>query len=142
LVSPNIFMYKPSRQGNGIDIWGEAEIKEEWGISRVEQVIDILGLMGDSVDNIPGVPGIGPKTAMKLLEEFDNVENIIANAENIKGKNGERIKEFADQARLSYELATIKLDVPIQFDATQYQIDPMNKTVLQEIFQELEFRTL
>lgn len=142
LVSENIFMYKPSRQGNGIEILGEKEIKESWEIDSVSQVIDSLGLIGDSVDNIPGVPGIGPKTAIALLKEYGTLENVLANADNVKGKNGERLKEFADQALLSKRLATIKLDVPIQFDATQYQIDPMDRPMLTEIFKELEFRTL
>ncbi len=142
LVSENVFMYKPSRSGNGVEILGEKEIKEVWGIDRIDQVIDSLGLIGDSADNIPGVPGIGPKTAVKLLEEFGSMENILANADKVKGKNGERLKEFADQARLSRELATIKLDVPIQFNAKEYNIDPMDKEVLTLKFQELEFRTL
>lgn len=142
LVSENIFMYKPSRQGNGVEILGEKEIKEIWDIERIDQVIDSLGLIGDSADNIPGVPGIGPKTALKLLKEFGSLEGILENADNVKGKNGERLKEFADQARLSKELATIKLDVPIQFDATEYNIDPMDKDMLTVKFQELEFRTL
>jgi DNA polymerase I len=142
LVSENIFMYKPSRQGNGIDILGEKEIKETWEIDNVLQVIDSLGLIGDSVDNIPGVPGIGPKTAVTLLKEYGTLENVLANATNIKGKNGERLVEFADQALLSKRLATINLEVPIQFDAKQYQIDPMDRQALTEIFKELEFRTL
>ena len=142
LVSENIFMYKPSRQGNGVEILGEPEIKEIWGISRIDQVIDSLGLIGDKVDNIPGVPGIGPKTSEKLLAEFDSLEGILENADKVKGKNGERLVEFADQARLSKELATININSPIQFDATQYQIDPMDKEVLTLKFQELEFRSL
>ncbi len=142
LVSENIFMYKPSRQGNGIDILGEKEIKETWEIDNVMQVVDSLGLIGDSVDNIPGVPGIGPKTAVTLLKEYGTLENVLANAKNIKGKNGERLVEFADQALLSKRLATINLEVPIQFDAKKYQIDPMDRQALTEIFKELEFRTL
>ena len=142
LVSENIFMYKPSRQGNGVEILGENEIKEIWGISRIDQVIDSLGLIGDKVDNIPGVPGIGPKTAEKLLAEFGSLEEILENANKVKGKNGERLQEFADQARLSKELATINIQSPIQFDANQYQIDPMDKEMLTMKFQELEFRTL
>jgi DNA polymerase-1 len=142
LVSENIFMYKPSRQGNGVEILGENEIKEIWGISRIDQVIDSLGLIGDKVDNIPGVPGIGPKTAEKLLAEFGSLEEILENADKVKGKNGERLQEFADQARLSKELATINIQSPIQFDANQYQIDPMDKEMLTMKFQELEFRTL
>lgn len=142
LVSDKIFMYKPSRQGNGIEILGAKEINETWSINHPDQVIDSLGLIGDSVDNIPGVPGIGPKTAVTLLQEYGSLENILANAGNIKGKNGERLVEFADQARLSKRLATIDINVPIQFDASKYIIDPMDREVLTEVFKELEFRSL
>lgn len=142
LVSPNIFMYKPSRQGNGIEILGVEEILRNWGITRVDQVIDILGMQGDAVDNIPGIPGIGPKTAVKLLEEFDTVENLISQSKQLKGKQKERVEEFADQALLSKKLATIDCNVPIQFDATTFVIDPPNRALLAEIFKELEFRSL
>jgi DNA polymerase-1 len=142
LVSKNIFMYKPSRQGNGVDILGEKEILEKWDIENVLQVIDVLGLQGDSVDNIPGVPGIGPKTAVKLLKEFNSVEGILANTDKLKGKQKENLETFADQARLSYRLATIDLNVPIQFDAEKYIIEPFNKPALEELFKDLEFRTL
>ncbi|HOY12522.1 MAG TPA: DNA polymerase I [Saprospiraceae bacterium] len=142
LVSENIFMYKPSRQGNGVEVLGVKEILETWEITSVDQVIDSLGLIGDSVDNIPGVPGIGPKTAVTLLRDYGTLENVLANADNIKGKNGERLKEFAEQALLSKRLATIKLDVPIHFNAEAYHIDPMDKPALSEIFKELEFRSL
>lgn len=142
LVSPNIYMYKPGRQGNEVEILGEKEILANWDIEKVEQVIDVLGLQGDSVDNIPGVPGIGPKTAVTLLKEFGSVENLIANAEKLKGKQKENVINFADQALLSKRLATIDINSPIQFDATRYNLDPMNKEKLKEIFLELEFRTL
>ena len=142
LVSENIFMYKPSRQGNGVDILGVPEVLEKWGIKRVDQVIDVLGLQGDSVDNIPGIPGIGPKTATKLLAQFDSLEGIIENADQLKGKMQEKVIEFAEQGRLSKRLATIDLNVPCQFEADKYIISKMNKEVLGEIFKELEFRTL
>lgn len=142
LVSENIFMYKPSRQGNGIDILGIPEILEKWDIQNVDQVIDVLGMQGDSVDNIPGIPGIGGKTASKLLKLFGSLENLLENTDQLKGKQKEKVEMFADQGRLSKKLATIKLDVPIQFDAAQYIIDPMNKEALAVIFKELEFRTL
>jgi DNA polymerase-1 len=142
LVSPNIFMYKPSRQGNGIEILGEEEVKEQWQIERVDQVIDVLGLQGDSVDNIPGIPGIGPKTAVKLLAEYDTIEKLIENADKLKGKQKERVIEFAEQALLSKKLATIDTDVPIQFDAKKYEIEPFDREKLAEIFKDLEFRTL
>ncbi|HPK08759.1 MAG TPA: DNA polymerase I [Saprospiraceae bacterium] len=142
LVSDKVFMYKPSRSGNGIDILGVKEILETWDIERVDQVIDVLGLQGDSVDNIPGIPGIGPKTATKLLKEFDSLEGILANADKLSGKQKENVITYADQARLSKVLATINTEVPITFDALKYQLDPPDKKVLAEIFKELEFRTL
>ncbi len=142
LVSSNIFMYKPSRQGNGIEILGEKEILQNWEIERVDQVIDVLGLQGDSVDNIPGIPGIGPKTAVALLKEFGTVENLIANAHKLKGKQQENVMKFADQALLSKKLATIDIHSPIEFDANTFTLDPVNKEKLKEIFLELEFRTL
>ncbi len=142
LVSENIFMYKPSRQGNGIDILGIPEVLEKWDIQEVKQVIDVLGMQGDSVDNIPGIPGIGGKTASKLLKQFGSLEGVLENTDQLKGKQKEKVEMFADQGRLSKQLATIKLDVPIQFDASKYIIDPMNKDALAALFKELEFRTL
>ena len=142
LVSPNIYIYKPSRQGNGVEILGEKEILDTWQIKQVDQVRDLLGLQGDSVDNIPGVPGIGPKTAAQLLQEFDTVEGIIANAASIKGKNRERIEQYAEQALLSKYLATIHVDLPIEFDERALQLDPIDSEALSEIFRELEFRSL
>lgn len=142
LVSDRVFMYKPSRQGNGVDIWGEKEILEKWQIKRVEQVIDILGLQGDSVDNIPGIPGIGPKTAVKLLDKYDSVEGLLENTHELKGKQKEKVEANKEQALLSKELATININVPIQFNADTYIIDPFNREELTEIFKELEFRSL
>ncbi|MDF1694290.1 MAG: DNA polymerase I [Saprospiraceae bacterium] len=142
LVSEKIFMYKPSRQGNGVDILGEKEVLEKWDIENVLQVIDVLGLQGDSVDNIPGVPGIGPKTAVKLLKQFNSLEGILSSTDQLKGKQKENLENFAEQARLSYRLATIDLNVPIQFDAEKYVVESFNKEALEELFKELEFRTL
>ncbi|HRW75094.1 MAG: DNA polymerase I [Lewinellaceae bacterium] len=142
LVSDKVFMYKPSRQGNGVEILGEKEICEIWNIQHVDQVVDMLGLQGDSVDNIPGVPGIGPKTAAKLLEEFGSVENLLENADQVKGKNGERLVEFRDQAILSKTLARIDTQAPITFDATDFNLDPPDRKKLSELFRELEFRSL
>ncbi len=141
LVSENIFMYKPSRQGNGAETLGVPEVLEKWGIQRVDQVIDMLGLQGDSVDNIPGIPGIGPKTARKLLAKYDTVEGLIEHADELKGKQKERVKEFADQGLLSKKLATIKLDVPVQFSAEEALIGEIDKPALKKIFTQLEFRT-
>ena len=142
LVSDTVYMYKPSRMGNGIDILGKKEILEKWDIERVDQVIDVLGLQGDSVDNIPGVPGIGPKTAVKLLKVYGSVENILANTSDLKGKQKENLENFAEQALLSKRLATINIESPIQFDADKYIIEPLNREKLTELFTELEFRTL
>jgi len=142
LVSDHIFMYKPSRMGNGIDILGVPEVLEKWDIEKVEQVIDILGLQGDSVDNIPGIPGIGAKTAVKLLKLYGSVEGLIANSDQLKGKQKEKVIAFAEQGLLSKRLATINLEVPIQFDAKAYEIEGFDKPKLKELFQELEFRSL
>jgi len=142
LVSENIFMYKPSRSGNGVEILGVPEVLEKWDIENVLQVIDVLGLQGDSVDNIPGIPGIGAKTAVKLLKLYKSVEGIIENVEELKGKQKENIINFADQGLMSKELATIKLDVPIQFDADKYIVEEYNREKLSELFANLEFRSL
>jgi len=142
LVTEKIKMYRPSRKGDGAEIWGIGEIKEKWGIARVDQVIDMLGLCGDVSDNIPGVPGIGPKTAEKLLAAYDTVEGIIENVDQLKGKQQERIREHADNARLSKKLATIQLDVPINSDWDAIKLDTPDKEKIVPIFAEFEFRTL
>ena len=142
LVSPKIFMYKPSKKGNGAEIWGEKEVCENWDIEKPDQVVDMLGLMGDSVDNIPGVPGIGPKTAAKLIKEFGSLEAVLENTDKIKGKNQERLREFADQARLSKKLARIDTEVPIDFDPKMFELEPFDREELAALFKELEFRTL
>ena len=142
LVSDNIFFYKPGRKGGEVEILGVKEVCEKWDIERVDQVIDMLGLQGDSVDNIPGIPGIGPKTASKLLKTYDTVENLIAHAHELKGKQRERVEEFAEQGLLSKKLATIDLNVPIQFDASDYELSEIDKEALTGIFKDLEFRTL
>ncbi len=142
LVSEHIYMYKPSRQGNGIEILGVKEVLEKWNVERVDQVVDMLGLQGDSVDNIPGIPGIGPKTAAKLLAKYDTVEGLIEHVEELKGKQKEKVIEFAEQGKLSKELARINVEVPIKFDAELYEIEPYDKERLAELFKELEFRTL
>ena len=142
LVSDNIFMYKPARSGDDAEVWDKAKVLEKWGISRVEQVIDMLGLQGDSVDNIPGIRGIGPKTAKKLLAKYDTVEGLIKHAHELKGKQKEQVIEGAELGLLSKKLATIDINVPVTFDAEQYKVEPINKEKLQEVFQELEFRSL
>ncbi len=142
LVSDKIFMYKPARMGNGVEILGEKEVLEKWQIKRVDQVIDVLGLQGDAVDNIPGIPGIGAKTAVKLLAKFDSMEGLLANTDQLKGKQKEKVIQFAEQGRLSKQLATIDLNVPIQFDAKRYEIEAFDRERLEKVFKELEFRSL
>ncbi len=142
LVSDKIFMYKPGRKGGDVEILGEKEVLEKWDISRVDQVIDILGLQGDAVDNIPGIPGIGAKTAVKLLKQFDSMEGLFENVDKLKGKQKEKVIEFEEQGRLSKVLATIDLNVPVQFDAKMYEVEEINKPELSEIFKDLEFRRL
>ncbi|MEO7176197.1 MAG: DNA polymerase I [Saprospiraceae bacterium] len=142
LVSDKIFMYKPGRQGNEVEICGVPEILATWDIEHVDQVIDMLGLQGDSVDNIPGIPGIGPKSAAILLKAFGSMENIIASVDQLKGKQQENVRNFAEQGMLSKRLARIDIEVPIQFNETDYCLDPPDKVALRGIFDELEFRTL
>lgn len=142
LVSENIFMYKPGRGGGEVEVMGVPEVCEKWGIKRVEQVIDVLGLQGDASDNIPGIPGVGAKTAVKLLAQFDSLEGILANTDQLKGKQKEKVIAFAEQGRLSRKLATIDIDVPIKFDAAIYVLEEPDKEVLSEVFKEVEFRTL
>ena len=142
LVRENVFIYKPPFQGNKEEIMGVKEVCDKWGIQRVEQVIDILGLMGDAVDNIPGIPGVGEKTAAKLLAEYDNVENILANADKIKGALGEKIRNGKESAIMSKKLATIITNAPIAFHEEDFRVKELNKEILNEVFSELEFKTL
>ncbi|MFC4263152.1 DNA polymerase I [Ferruginibacter yonginensis] len=142
LVSDKIKIYKPGRQGGSVEILGPKEVCEKWGIERVDQVIDILGLMGDAVDNIPGIAGVGEKTAAKLIKEYGSVENIIANADNIKGALGEKVRNGKEAAIMSKKLATIILDVPVTFHEEDFTLTPMNKEALLDIFTELEFKTM
>ena len=142
LVSPNIFMYLPSRKGNGIEIWGVKEVQEKFDIEHPDQVIDYLGMMGDSVDNIPGLPGVGDKTARKFLAQYGSMENLLANTHEIKGKLRKKIDENKELGILSKKLARILLDVPVSFDEKKYILEQPNTDKVLEIFQELEFRQL
>ena len=132
LVKENVFIYKPPYMGSKEEILGPKEVCEKWQIKDVHQVIDILGLMGDAVDNIPGIPGVGEKTAMKLLAQYDSIENVLANADKIGGKMGEKIKAGADSAILSKQLATIITDVPVTFHEEDFCIRDHNKDALSE----------
>ncbi len=142
LVSANIFIYKPARMGNDMEILGVKEILAKWEIERVEQVIDILGLWGDAVDNIPGIPGIGEKTAKLLIKKYGSMENIIANSHELKGKQRENVENFADQGMVSKKLATIILNVPVEFDEKKLLLEEPNRELLEPLFAELEFRTI
>ena len=142
LVSNNIFMYRPARMGNGIEIWGIPEVQEKFQVERPEQVIDYLGMMGDAVDNIPGLPGVGDKTAKKFLAEFGSMENLLANTDKLKGKLKEKIEANKQMGILSKELAKIILDVPVEFNAKDFKLDKPNMNLVGEIFEILEFRRM
>ncbi len=142
LVSENIFMYKPSRMGNGIEIWGIPEVQAKFEIERPEQVIDYLGMMGDAVDNIPGLPGVGDKTAKKFLKEYGSMENLLANTHELKGKMKEKIEANKDLGILSKQLATIILDCPVTFDEKDFELNHPDLEKTNEIFKELEFRRI
>lgn len=142
LVTDLIRIYKPGRKGSEPEILGVREVCEQWEITRVDQVIDILGLMGDSSDNIPGVPGIGPKTAKTLIAKFGSVEGVIEHADQLKGKQKERIQEHTDQALLSKRLVTILLDVPVDIDLEQLRCTKRDEGKLRAVLTELEFETL
>ena len=142
LVSDKVKIYKPGYQGGDVEIMGPKEVCEKWCIESVDQVIDILGLMGDAVDNIPGIAGVGQKTACKLLTEYKTLENVLANADNIKGALGEKIRKGKDDAIISKKLATIITSVPVEFHEEDFLIKEWNKEALKEIFTELEFKSI
>ena len=141
LVTENIKIYRPANGGKPAEIWGVEEVKLKFEVEPI-QVIDILGMWGDSVDNIPGIPGIGEKTAKKLVQEFGSVEGLIENAHQLKGKQKENVIAFAEQAKLSKHLATIKLDVPLEVTFDMLKAEEPNKEMLMQVFSELEFRTM
>ena len=142
LVSENIFMYKPARMGNGIEIWGVPEVLAKFEIDRPEQVIDFLGMMGDAADNIPGLPGVGEVTAKKLLKEFGSMENLLANTDKLKGKMKDNIEANKEKGLLSKTLATILLDCPVQFNETDYELSTPDVDKTDALFNELEFRRM
>ena len=142
LVSENIFMYKPARMGNDIEIWGIPEVLVKFEIERPDQVIDFLGMMGDAADNIPGLPGVGEKTAKKFLAEFGTLENLLANTHQIKGAIKDKIEANAELGILSKKLATILLDCPVTFEADDYELSKPDVEKTDALFQELEFRQM
>lgn len=141
LVTENILMYKPARAGDAAEVWGLAEVCARYGIERPEQVIDILGLMGDASDNIPGIPGVGEKTAIKLIQEFGSMENLLANTHQLKGKLKENVEQFASQGLQSKQLATIITDAPVPFEPENLKMGSPDYEKLKALFDELEFRT-
>ena len=142
LVSENIFMYKPARMGNKAEVWGVEEVCKKFEIEHPSQVIDYLGMRGDAVDNIPGIPGVGDKTAKKFIQSYGSVEGLLENSHELKGKMKEKVDANKEQALLSKKLATIIIDAPIEFDPHKLKKDPLNKKALEEVFAEVEFRTL
>ena len=142
LVNENIFLYKPARMGNGVEVMGTPEVLAKFDIDQVDQVRDFLGLKGDAVDNIPGIPGIGDKTASKLLRAFGTVERIIENVDKLKGAQKKQVQEFGQQGIMSKKLATIKIDSPIDFDEEDLSYKNPDMAKLKPIFEELEFRII
>lgn len=142
LVSEKIKIYKPAYQGNGAEILGPEEVCAKWNIKDVSQVVDMLAMMGDAVDNIPGIPGVGEKTAARLLAEYGSLENILANADKIKGAMGEKVKKGKEMALLSKKLATIITNAPVEFHEENFRLKEWDKEKLKDVFAELEFRTL
>ncbi|MBC8399221.1 MAG: DNA polymerase I [Flavobacteriales bacterium] len=142
LVSENIYLCKPARMGNSMEIWGVDEVKDKFEIDNPEQVIDYLGMMGDSVDNIPGLPGVGDKTAKKFIKQYGSLENLLQNAHEITGKLGEKISNNKDLGVLSKKLARIILDVPIDYNLNDFELSKPDNTAVFEVFDELEFRRI
>ena len=141
LIAPNVFMFKP-RHGGGYDIIGESEIKEKYGIDSAHKVIDLLALMGDSADNYPGCPGVGEKTAVKLINEFGSCEELLAHADQLKGKMREKVENAKEDIKMSKFLATIRTDVPIDLNLDELKMSEPDEKQLSEIFTQLEFKRL
>ncbi|MEZ4777846.1 MAG: DNA polymerase I [Flavobacteriaceae bacterium] len=142
LVSENIFMYRPNSFGGGYETWGIPEVKKKFEVEDPLQVIDLLGMMGDSADNIPGLPGVGEKTAKKFIKDYGSLEGLLANTHDLKGKMKEKVEENAELGKLSKQLATILIDVPVEFDEADFEMCDPNIHEVTEIFEELEFRRL
>lgn len=141
LIAPNVFMFKP-HHGGGYDKIGESEIKEKYGIDSAHKVIDLLALMGDSADNYPGCPGVGEKTAVKLINEFGSCEELLAHADQLKGKMREKVENAKDDIKMSKFLATIRTDVPIELNLDELKMTEPDEKQLSELFAQLEFKRL
>lgn len=141
LVGENVWMLRPQKGGT-FEKLGPAEVAAKYGIDTPEQVIDLLGLMGDSSDNIPGCPGVGEKTAVKLINEFGGIENLLAEKEKLKGAIKTKVENNEQMIRLSRNLAEIRTDIPLTSSLDELKLRDINKEKLQELFSELEFRSL
>jgi DNA polymerase-1 len=141
LVSEHVFMYRPKHSG-GFEVMGPDEVKAKYGLDSHEQVIDLLGLMGDASDNIPGCPGVGEVTAVKLLKEFGSIDILLSRTEELKGALKTKVENNKELIVFSRFLATIKTDVPVEFNEKSLEIEPVNEPVLRALFEELEFRTM
>ena len=141
LVTDKILLYKPAKFGEPAQVWGPKEVCERYGIKEPKQLIDILGLWGDAADNIPGIPGIGEKTAAQLVQKYGSVENLIAHADELKGKQKENVINFAEQGLMSKALATINLEVPVEFSEEELKAKEPDVPALMALFEELEFKT-
>ena len=141
LVSDRIFIYRPKHSG-GYELLKRDDVRQKFDIENESQIVDLLGLMGDSSDNIPGCPGVGEKTASKLLKEFGSIENLLKNTDKLTGALKKKVEENAEQIEFSRFLATIKTDVPIEFDEKRLEVEPINEAELRKLFEELEFRSL
>ncbi len=142
LVSPNVLQYKPSYRGRDFEVRGEKEVCERYGLKRTSQVIDLLALMGDKIDNIPGCPGVGEKTAVKLIQDLDSVENLLEHTDDLKGALKKKVEENKEQIIFSKYLATIRTDVPVELSLDELKRKPADREKLMAIFKELEFKTL
>ena len=141
LITDNVRMYRP-QHGGGYEIIGPEQINAKYGISRPSQVIDLLALMGDAADNFPGCPGVGEKTAVKLINEFGSVDELISHTDQLKGALKKKVEEHVDDILLSKTLATIKTDVPVTLDLKKLEVTEPDESQLRKIFEELEFKTL
>ncbi|WP_430811404.1 MULTISPECIES: DNA polymerase I [unclassified Carboxylicivirga] len=142
LVKENVFMYKPRSKGGGIDIWGIDQVKDKFEVESPMQVIDILALWGDAADNIPGCPGVGEKRAKDLIKNFGSIAGIYEHIDELKGKQKENMVNFREQVELSYRLATIRLDVPVELEPDRLKMEKPNMEAIHQLFDELEFKNL
>ena len=141
LVTDKVLIYKPAKFGMPAQVWGPKEVCERYGISEPKQLIDILGLWGDASDNIPGIPGIGEKNASLLIGKYGSVENVIAHVDELKGKQAENVRNYAEQGLFSKHLATIMIDAPVTLNEEELELNEPDVPALLELFDELEFRT-